>query len=150
MNSTLFLADFFGVSDGTFLHWMLAISLTLLVLDVFCNTEVLSWLSMLVLRLQDEPHLPDYWKWARKIAAEVCPGVPCGEPLDTHAIAVQLAGECNQYVPRLEVYASDPFFYRERQKAGDTVWCYSCCFPEENWWLNKFIDLPHSYAQNTD
>ena len=105
------------------------------------------WLSMLVLRLQDEPHLPDHWKWARKIASEVCPGVPCGEPLDTHAIALQLAGECNQYVPRLEVYASDPFFYRERQKAGDTVWCYSCCFPEENWWLNKFIDLPHSYSR---
>lgn len=42
------LADFFGVSNGTFLHWMLAISLTLLVLDVFCNTEVMSWISMLV------------------------------------------------------------------------------------------------------
>jgi hypothetical protein len=27
------------------------------------------------------------------------------------------------------------------------VWCYSCCFPEENWWLNKFIDLPHSYSR---
>lgn len=51
MNSTLFLADFFGVSDGTFLHWMLAISLTLLVLDVFCNTEALSWISMLVFAL---------------------------------------------------------------------------------------------------
>ncbi len=105
------------------------------------------WLSMLNLRLQDEPHSAEYWFWARKIAKEVCPGIPCGEPLDTHEIAMQLAGECNQYVPRLEVYASDPFFYRERQKAGDTVWCYSCCFPEENWWLNKFIDLPHSYSR---
>lgn len=47
----LFLADFFGVSNGTFLHWMLAISLTLLVLDVFCNTEFLSWVSMLVFSL---------------------------------------------------------------------------------------------------
>ena len=105
------------------------------------------WLSMLQLRLQDEPHLPDHWLWARKIAAEVCPGIPCGEPLDTHAVAEQLAGACNQYGPRLEVYASDPAFYRARQAAGDTVWCYSCCFPEENWWLNKFIDLPHSYSR---
>ncbi len=105
------------------------------------------WLSMMVLRLQDEPHSTEFWFWARNIAKEVCPGVPCGEPLDTHEIAVQLAGECNQYVPRLEVYASDPFFYAQRQKAGDTVWCYSCCFPEENWWLNKFIDLPHSYSR---
>ena len=51
MGSILILADFFGVSDGTFLHWLLAISLTLLVLDIFCNTEVLSWLSMLVFAL---------------------------------------------------------------------------------------------------
>ena len=105
------------------------------------------WLSMLNLRLQDEPHTTEYWYWAREIAEQVCPGIDCGEPLDTHEIALQLAGKCNQYVPRLEVYASDPFFYRERQKAGDTVWCYSCCFPEENWWLNKFIDLPHSYSR---
>lgn len=48
MPAMFFLADFFGVSNGTFLHWMLAISLTLLVLDVFCNTEFLSWISMLV------------------------------------------------------------------------------------------------------
>lgn len=51
MNTVILLADFFGVSNGTFLHWMLAISLTLLVLDVFCNTEFLSWISMLVFSL---------------------------------------------------------------------------------------------------
>lgn len=51
MPDALFLADFFGVSNGTFLHWMLAISLTLLVLDIFCSTEVLSWISMLVFAL---------------------------------------------------------------------------------------------------
>lgn len=47
----ILLADFFGISNGTFLHWMLAISFTLLVLDVFCNTELLSWLSMLTFAL---------------------------------------------------------------------------------------------------
>ncbi len=114
---------------------------------IYKHFEEKGWLSMLNLRLQDEPHTTEYWYWAREIADEVCPGIPCGEPLDTHEIALQLAGKCNQYVPRLEVYASDPYFYRERQKAGDTVWCYSCCFPEENWWLNKFIDLPHSYSR---
>lgn len=105
------------------------------------------WLHMLQLRLEDEPHTSDIWLWAKDICDRVCPGVPCGEPLDTHAIAKQLSGRCNQYVPRLEVYAEGSDFYRERQAAGDTVWCYSCCFPEENWWLNKFIDLPHSYSR---
>lgn len=51
MIMSILLADFFGISNATFLHWMLAISLTLLVLDVFCNTEVLSWVSMLVFAL---------------------------------------------------------------------------------------------------
>ena len=51
MCSAIFLADFFGISNGTFLHWMLAVSLTLLVLDIFCNTEVLSWISLLVFAL---------------------------------------------------------------------------------------------------
>lgn len=105
------------------------------------------WLNMLHFRLEDEPHTSNVWLWAKEISDQVAPGVVCGEPLDTHAISLELAGKCNQYVPRLEVYASDPYFYRQRQAAGDTVWCYSCCFPEEDWWLNKFIDLPHSYSR---
>ena len=105
------------------------------------------WIHMLQLRLEDEPHTSNVWLWAKEIADRVCPGIVCGEPLDTHAISLELAGKCNQYVPRIEVYASDPYFYAQRQKAGDIVWCYSCCLPEENWWLNKFIDLPHSYSR---
>ncbi|MBR5894044.1 MAG: hypothetical protein IKZ13_00700 [Akkermansia sp.] len=37
------LADFLWISDGVFLHWLLAIALTALVLDVFFQTEVVSW-----------------------------------------------------------------------------------------------------------
>lgn len=42
------LADFFSLSNGEFLHWMLAVALTLLVLDVFANTELLSWTSLVI------------------------------------------------------------------------------------------------------
>lgn len=42
------LADFFSLSNGEFLHWMLAVALTLLVLDVFVNTELLSWVSLVI------------------------------------------------------------------------------------------------------
>ena len=51
MLSQFLASGFFCVSNGVFLHWMLAISLTLLVLDVFCNTEILSWASMLIFAL---------------------------------------------------------------------------------------------------
>lgn len=41
------LADFLWVSDGVFLHWMLAVSITLLVLDIFFfNTDFLTLLAM--------------------------------------------------------------------------------------------------------
>ena len=101
------------------------------------------WLDMLFMRLQDEPHAKDYWLWARERCRQLMPGVPCGEPIDTHAVGRELADACDQYIPRLEVYDEGADFYTERQKKGDTVWCYSCCLPEEPWWLNKFIDLPH-------
>ncbi|MCQ2430724.1 MAG: DUF4091 domain-containing protein [Clostridia bacterium] len=114
---------------------------------IYRHFEEKGWLPMLVMRLEDEPHTTEYWKWARDIARRCMPGVPCGEPLDMHESSEGLEGYCDQYVPRLEVYACDPAYYKARQAAGDTVWCYSCCFPEEPWWLNKFIDLPHSYAR---
>ena len=114
---------------------------------LYKHFEEKGWLSMLRLRLEDEPHTSNVWLWAKEICDRVAPGIVCGEPLDTHAISLELASICNQYVPRINVYAEDPYFYRERQKAGDEVWCYSCCFPEENWWLNKFIDLPHAYSR---
>ncbi len=61
--------------------------------------------------------------------------------------AVALAGKCNIFVPRLEVYEQGRDYFHRRQQAGDTVWAYSCCFPEEAWFLNKFIDQPHHYAR---
>lgn len=114
---------------------------------LYAHFEEKGWLPMLVMRLEDEPHTTEFWKWARDIARRTMPGVPCGEPLDMHESSVGLEGYCDQYVPRLEVYAEDPSFYQKRQAAGDTVWCYSCCFPEEPWWLNKFIDLPHIHSR---
>ena len=102
---------------------------------------------MLLMRLQDEPHSTEFWKWAREKCRQFMPGVICGEPLDTHTISRGLAGECDQYIPRIEVYEEGADYYLERQKAGDQVWCYSCCFPEVMGWLNKFIDLPPIYSR---
>ena len=105
------------------------------------------WLPMLQMRLQDEPHAPTYWRWAREKCREWMPGVVCGEPLDTHSVARELSGDCDQYIPRIEVYEEGADFYLERQRAGDQVWCYSCCFPEVMGWHNKFIDLPPIYSR---
>ena len=105
------------------------------------------WLPMLQMRLQDEPHSTEYWKWARDHCRACMPGVICGEPLDTHSISRELCGYVDQYIPRIEVYEEGADYYLERRRAGDQVWCYSCCYPFEMGWMNKFIDLPPFYSR---
>ncbi len=107
----------------------------------------LGWHDMLRIHLEDEPHTSESWLWARAICYEVAPGVPCTEPIDTKGIGRIFGAECDIPVPRLEVYDHDAEYYAEHMAAGRDVWCYSCCFPEEPWWLNKFLDLPARYAR---
>ena len=114
---------------------------------IYKHFEEKGWLPMLQMRLQDEPHSTEYWKWAKDLCRECMPGVVCGEPLDTHTISRALAGYCDQYIPRIEVYEEGKDYYLERQRAGEQVWCYSCCYPFEMGWMNKFIDLPPIYAR---
>ena len=102
---------------------------------------------MLRMHLQDEPHGTACWLWARGKCEDYMPGVPCGEPIDTTGTSRILAGKCDLFIPRFDAYDSEALFFRERQAVGDTVWCYSCCYPEEPWWLNRFIDLPHIYTR---
>lgn len=105
------------------------------------------WLHLLFMHLQDEPHHTQYWKWAREKCRVYLPGISCGEPLDTHEVATQMDGFFDLYIPRIDIYAKDPDFYRQRQKEGKALWCYTCCYPEEHHWLNRFIDQPHVYCR---
>lgn len=57
-------AAFLGIEHGTFLHIMLAVALTLLVLDVFANTEFLSWVSLLLFALWGTCLTEAAWQWS--------------------------------------------------------------------------------------
>jgi len=114
---------------------------------LYKHFEEKGWLPMLQMRLQDEPRAIEYWQWARNLCRACMPGVPCGEPIDSHPISEALVGQLDQYVPRLEIYEEGKDFYRERQKAGDTLWCYSCCYPCDMGWMNKFIDWPTIHSR---
>lgn len=52
-----------------------------------------------------------------------------------------LVGSVNTWVPILDHFHHDYAFFRERQKAGDEVWIYTCCGPTGNY-ANRFIELP--------
>lgn len=103
--------------------------------------------KMLRIRLQDEPHYTECWKWAREICRKAAPGVPCGEPLDEHTSGLGLEGYIDQYIPRINVYEEGADYYDRMRRAGAELWVYSCCFPEEPWFINKFIDHPHVHSR---
>ncbi len=42
------LFHFFNIDPWSALHWMIAISLTLFIFDIFLQTEVISWISVLL------------------------------------------------------------------------------------------------------
>lgn len=45
------------------------------------------------------------------------------------------------WVPQLNTWHNNYDFYRRRQKAGDHIWYYTCCFPQEEY-PNRFIEQP--------
>lgn len=104
-------------------------------------------LSMLMLHICDEPHETARWLWLRQQAQKLLPGVPCAEPLDEYHSAQELREACDEFIPRLDVFEQGRDFFGERARAGKRVWCYSCCYPEESWYLNKFIDRPARHAR---
>lgn len=111
------------------------------------HVKELGILDIFRMRLQDEPHQDKYWIWARKKVEKLMPGVKCGEPLDMLSVSKLLREHCDQFIPRIEVYEEGADFFRDMQKEGREVWVYSCCFPEEHWYLNKFIDHPHIHSR---
>jgi len=48
---TIELFDLIGLDALTFLHWMLAASISLLILDFFINTEIVTWIALLLFSL---------------------------------------------------------------------------------------------------
>lgn len=113
---------------------------------LYSHFQEKGWLHMVIAHLEDEPHSCEYWNWAREKLSAYMPGVPASEPIDSCGIGEGLKG-CDIYIPRLEVFHEEQDFYFGRQGAGEHLWCYSCCFPEDPWWLNKFLDLPQRYSR---
>lgn len=55
---------FLGIDHGTFLHIMLAVAITLLVLDIFICTELLSWGALLLFAAWGTWLVGAPWQWS--------------------------------------------------------------------------------------
>lgn len=114
---------------------------------LYSNLKEQGWLGIALMHIADEPHESENWRFFRELVRRYMPGIPCSEPIDQYESALALEGACDEFIPRIDVYEQGADYFRRRQAAGDKVWCYSCCYPEENWFLNKFIDLPSRYSR---
>ncbi len=104
-------------------------------------------IDLLNVHLLDEPKNTEYWLWAKNILNKCMPGIPTCEPIYLREISHALKDDCDIPVPRTDIYDDEPCFYADRVKEGKEFWIYSCCFPEEQWWLTKFLDAPQRYSR---
>ena len=106
------------------------------------HLKEMGWDNIFRSHIEDEPHTTEGWLWADKIIAEAAPSITTGEPLDMIESARVICEKARWAVPRINVHDEDPEVFKKMVARGGELWLYSCCFPEEAWWLNKFVDLP--------
>jgi len=109
---------------------------------LWSHLKAKGWEKLFRTHLEDEPHTTEAWLWAYKLVKAAAPGLTIGEPIDMIESARVIAGTAEWMVPRINVHDDDPAVFRDYVAAGNELWLYSCCFPEEGYYLNKFIDLP--------
>lgn len=89
--------------------------------------------------LCDEP-IPVNAESYRKLSGYVRQYAPKIKIIDA-CMCSELVGALDIWVPQPPHYENDEEFFRERQKAGDQVWFYTCLSPKGKY-MNRFIDYP--------
>ena len=67
----------------------------------------------------------------------IYPSIRVMEALQT----TRLSGVMDVWVPQLDTWHNNYDFFLSRQKAGDEVWFYTCCYPRGEY-PNRFIEQP--------
>lgn len=97
------------------------------------------WLERYLQHLCDEP-IKENAESYKKLSSYVREYGPKLRIIDA-CMCSELVGALDVWVPQPPHYESDIEFFRERQKAGDEVWFYTCLSPKGKY-MNRFIDYP--------
>lgn len=97
------------------------------------------WLKQYMQHIADEPigaNIPSYRGMARLVRKHA------PELRIVEAVHVKdLTGAVDVWVPQLNYLHRDFSFYKDRRRAGDEVWFYTCIFPQGEY-ANRFIEQP--------
>jgi len=97
------------------------------------------WDKIYLQHVCDEPE-PGNEKSYGDIAAfikTIAPGIKTIDAVHSHGVG----NTVDVWVPQLDFFNTDFDFYKERKKAGDEIWFYTCLAPQGDY-ANRFIELP--------
>jgi len=103
------------------------------------HLEEKGWLGQYLQHLTDEP-IPENAESYKKASAYLRQYAPKLRIIDA-SMCTLLAGAIDIWVPQPPEFGDKIDFFRDRVKAGDEVWIYTCLSPKGKY-MNRFIDYP--------
>lgn len=97
------------------------------------------WLHRTIQHVGDEPteHSAKDYRVISGIVRKFMPGVPIIDAVELP----DLAGATDIWVPKNSYYEQHRSDFEEYRRLGDTIWCYTCCFPGGRY-MNRLLDMP--------
>ena len=103
------------------------------------HLEEKGWIDIYFQHLCDEP-IPANAESYKKLASYVRQYAPKLKIIDA-CMCTEIAGSIDIWVPLTDHFDREKEFFKERQKAGEEVWFYTCLAPRGKY-MNRFIDYP--------
>jgi len=103
------------------------------------HLEAKGWLDCYVQHLTDEP-IPENAESYKKAAQYIRQYAPQLRIIDA-SMCDQIAGAIDIWVPQPPEFEQKMDFFKERVRAGEEVWIYTCLSPKGKY-MNRFIDYP--------
>ena len=103
------------------------------------HLEDKGWLDHYVQHLADEP-ITENAESYKKAASYIRQYAPKLKIIEA-SMCDQIAGAIDIWVPQPPEFEAKIKFFRNREKAGDKVWIYTCLSPKGKY-MNRFIDYP--------
>ncbi|MDH7602519.1 MAG: DUF4091 domain-containing protein [Armatimonadota bacterium] len=103
------------------------------------HLEEKGWIDIYFQHLCDEPITANAESY-KKLASYVRQYAPKLKIIDA-CQCTEIAGSIDIWVPLTDHFERDLQFYKDRQRAGEEVWFYTCLAPRGDY-MNRFIDYP--------
>ena len=72
----------------------------------------------------------------------------CGNPINNTGLSEKLVDEVDLFIPEFDVFEDErTFFEKLLDRPDKEIWGYCCGYPNDSWYLNRFIDRPAIHSR---